>query len=279
VPGGESGISAERDAHGPGAEAAGTGFTADVAPLPEPALTADYRLTAGSPLIDAADPASGDESATDAVGAPRALDGNGDCAAVPDVGAFELVPAAVTVRAGAPAQASAGQAIAFSAAGTCDPDPSAPLTYAWAFDDGTTATGPTVEHAFATGGTHTGTLTVTGGGGRTGSASASVAVIAATVADRRAPRLGKLRRVKRTLRFTLDEPATVAVRIQRCTARNGACKPAQRAVKATWTGKAGANRKALPKRVRRAGRYRVRLVATDRAGNRAKAKAIVIRLR
>jgi len=50
-------------------------------------------------------------------------------------------------------------------------------------------------------------------------------------------------------------------------------------VKATWQGKPGANRKALPKRIKRPGRYRVRLVATDAAGNRAQPRSIVMRVR
>jgi PKD repeat protein len=286
VVGAQSLIGAERVARGGGSsEATGPGATADTTPLPEPAFAdADYRLPAGSPLIDVADPPSGDESPTDLTGGPRSLDGTGDCAAAPDIGAREFAPATVYARATAPAQATAGQAVAFSATGTCDADPSAALTYTWAFDDGTTATGATVEHAFATAGAHTGTLTVTGGGaGRTGTASATVTVSGGITADRRAPRLSKLRRVKGakrpTLRFTLDEAATVAVRIQRCKAARGACRPAKRSVRARWAAKPGTNTRALPKRLKRPSRYRVRLVAVDRAGNRAAARTSVVRVR
>ena len=50
-----------------------------------------YRLTAGSPAIDAGVPTSVAGS-TDAAGRPRVVDGNGDGTAVIDLGAYELKP-------------------------------------------------------------------------------------------------------------------------------------------------------------------------------------------
>ena len=50
-----------------------------------------YRLTAGSPAIDAAAPPSVAGS-TDAAGRPRVVDGNGDGSAVIDLGAYEFNP-------------------------------------------------------------------------------------------------------------------------------------------------------------------------------------------
>ena len=55
----------------------------------DPLLAADYSLQPGSPLIDRGDPADVLPGEFDLAGAARALDGNGDCAAVPDIGAFE----------------------------------------------------------------------------------------------------------------------------------------------------------------------------------------------
>ena len=53
----------------------------------------DYRLRAGSPLIDAGDPDSA--SGADLDGSPLIADGNGDGSARRDIGAFELQPAPV----------------------------------------------------------------------------------------------------------------------------------------------------------------------------------------
>jgi hypothetical protein len=55
----------------------------------DPQLNADRSLPAGSPSIDAGDPGAGG-LLTDFLGAPRPNDGNGDCVARRDQGAFEL---------------------------------------------------------------------------------------------------------------------------------------------------------------------------------------------
>ena len=55
----------------------------------DPLLAPDYRLQPGSPLIDRGDPSVLLPGELDLAGAARSLDGNGDCAAVPDIGAFE----------------------------------------------------------------------------------------------------------------------------------------------------------------------------------------------
>jgi PKD repeat protein len=68
-------------------------------------------------------------------------------------------------------------ATTFSAAAS-GADPSTILSsYVWSFGDGTTATGPTVAHAYASDGTYTVTLTVTDGFGMTSSTTEVVTVI------------------------------------------------------------------------------------------------------
>ena len=102
-------------------------------------------------------------------------------------GATAAAPAAVTVRpinqrptavVGGPYSGEAGVAVAFSGAGSTDPD-NDPLTYAWSFGDGGTSTGATPSHSFAAPGTYTVTLTVSDGRGGTHSASAQAAIAAA----------------------------------------------------------------------------------------------------
>ena len=140
----------------------------------------DFRLAAGSAMIDAGDPAApaSDEPVTDLDGLPRLVNGDGDCTVRRDLGAFEYhpgqrAPIAASATA-APGSVAAGQPATFSAS-ACDPDGDA-LTFSWSFDDGTNAGGSQVSKAFATGGTHTGTVTVSDPGGRSVTAAASVVV-------------------------------------------------------------------------------------------------------
>jgi hypothetical protein len=63
----------------------------------------DYRLAPDSPLRDAGDPApAAGLAATDLAGKARALDGNGDGLAAPDIGAFEFQPPPPPAPAPAP---------------------------------------------------------------------------------------------------------------------------------------------------------------------------------
>jgi surface-anchored protein len=59
-----------------------------------------------------------------------------------------------------PTSGQVGQALAFSAAGTTDPDAGDQLTYTWTFGDGTTAQGVSVTKSYAAAGAYTVTLTV-----------------------------------------------------------------------------------------------------------------------
>jgi hypothetical protein len=75
----------------------------------DPLLAADSTLQTGSPLIDRGDVALVAPGELDLAGGPRSLDGNGDCVATPDIGAFER-PSACQ------AQAPPNAAPAFSSA-------------------------------------------------------------------------------------------------------------------------------------------------------------------
>ena len=74
-----------------------------------------------------------------------------------------------------PSSPTTGTAVAFSAAGSYDPDGSL-VAYAWQFGDGGTGSGVTASHAYSLPGTYTVTLTVTDNNGATNSTTRSVTV-------------------------------------------------------------------------------------------------------
>jgi hypothetical protein len=131
----------------------------------------DLRLTAASPLIDAGDPVpGGGEPQADLAGEFRAVNGR------TDIGAYEYGRHSPGVSASADrATALTGSAVKFSA-GTSDADPGESPVVTWSFDDGGTAAGPSVSHAFATPGTHTAKATATDPAGLEATATATVSI-------------------------------------------------------------------------------------------------------
>jgi hypothetical protein len=97
---------------GAGVDTSGGGML-DVDPRWRDQLAGDYRLKAGSPLVDAAGtpPAVGGESPTDREGHLRAIDGDGDGNARRDIGAYERRPPVARLTFRSPA--SAGSSITF----------------------------------------------------------------------------------------------------------------------------------------------------------------------
>ncbi|GGP07698.1 glycosyl hydrolase [Nonomuraea glycinis] len=83
--------------------------------------------------------------------------------------------APVAVASATPTSGQAPLTVAFSSAGTSDPDGDA-ITYAWTFGDGGTSTAANPTHTYTTNGTYTATLTVRDATGATGSANAMVGV-------------------------------------------------------------------------------------------------------
>ncbi|AMM21989.1 hypothetical protein AX769_19865 [Frondihabitans sp. PAMC 28766] len=76
-------------------------------------------------------------------------------------------------------ETTTGLTLAFDATGSSDPDGTV-ASYAWTFGDGTTATGATPSHTFASAGTYAVKLTVTDNQGATGSSTQSLTVAAPT---------------------------------------------------------------------------------------------------
>ena len=225
----------------------------------------DFRLAAGSPLIDAGTRGSVPAGAVDRDGRPRVSDGNGDCARVSDIGAFEYQGTRVKVIArAAAASATAGAPVTFTAVGSCVPGPEAP-TIRWRFDDGALATGATAAHAFATAGRHVATVTVSDARGHSAQASATVVISAAPAP----PRISRLRVIDRRVRFRLSQDAAVTLRIARIGNRP------RTTVKVA--GHQGANKIRLRKALR-PGRYRLTAIATTTTGqhsNRARTRFTV----
>lgn len=140
----------------------------------------DFRLDATSPLIDfdKATPLGGTpfgplESSTDFLDGSRITGGGRD------LGAFQHQPPTVSAAVSA-GSVVVGSPVVFSATGAVG-TPADSLSYAWRFDDGATATGPTVAHAFSAAGPHSGTVTVTDLTRLTASTAAHVTVTPAPV--------------------------------------------------------------------------------------------------
>lgn len=73
-----------------------------------------------------------------------------------------------------------GTPVTFDASGSRDPNPGQSITaYRWSFGDGAAASGAATSHAYASPGTYTATLTVTGGEGLTAMISRAVTIVAA----------------------------------------------------------------------------------------------------
>jgi PKD domain/Bacterial Ig-like domain len=252
----------------------------------------DYRLKPSSPLIDAGDPAGllGGEPPSDLAGNPRIADGFGGCTPRSDMGAYELQAPAdkPTAKAALAGSAVAGAAASFDGSGSSEPK-NRSLTYAWAFDDGGSATGVSASHAFASAGSHSAILTVTDPCGRSDSNTVTFDVAAApeapasgggsgdgqttqqqsgdgVVLDTTAPVVSKLTVRGKTLRFSLTEQAAVKLQVL----RRGKRKPV---ATVTASGEEGLNTVKLRKL--RRGRYTVTATATDAAGNTSTATTTV----
>jgi len=175
-----------------------------------------------------------------------------------------------------PAAATSGTAVAMSVSAV---DAwSEPSAVAWSFGDGATSTAATTSHTYAAPGTYQVTATAVDGVGNTSSRTRAINVGASVAPplarDRIAPALSRARvkpktlpvDAKATLRVTSTEPAALVAVVQRKTAHGW-----KRAVRKRSAVERGANTeklfgKAAQLRLK-PGKYRVRLVATDAAGN------------
>ena len=131
----------------------------------------DYRPKYNSPAIDSGTPCTGlCLTIPDMAGLARPINGT------IDRGAFEYARRPPSVNAVASeTQRFIGAVSSFTAQGT-DPD-NDPLTYAWVFDDGATATGAMVNHQFSSVGFHSATVTATDPTGQTATATATTQII------------------------------------------------------------------------------------------------------
>jgi PKD domain len=246
-------------------------------------------LGVGAPL-GAPDPAVG---TLDLAGRARTVDG------MTDMGAFQYQAPVASAHASATTVAP-GSPVTFSGSATDINSGHGTLSYSWTFDDGGSASGPSVAHAFATTGVHTATLTVSDGSPYTGTAQASVTVAAATGQSSqtmpsapsltavslalRQPRIRHGKQHKRPfsakLAFSLNETANVegtlvekleGKRVKgRCRAARTAARhargqkcPTQKTIQSfTLNGSTGANSFSLPHASKLSkGRYVVKLTA------------------
>ena len=200
----------------------------------------DYRLRADSPMVDRGAAESPDGVPTaDYAGAARAVEGDGDGKATPDIGAFEFVSQPPHAELTGPDSVEAGHSLAFSGGTSSDPDPGDALTNTWNTQGpglakllraAATATGPDLTQAFPAPGAATVALTVTDRAGRTDTATKTVTVVDTTLpgiagfkTTNKAFAVGSkstpltIAKVKRgtKFQFALSEPSAVAIEIQR----------------------------------------------------------------
>jgi hypothetical protein len=263
--------------------------------------TVDFRLLHDSPLIDKGEP-SGNQG-IDLAGEQRLVDGDGADGPRRDMGAYEYqrrTPTAVIAAPGA-GPFALGAPVAFSAAGSGDPDAGDSLEYAWSFGDGAAAVGAGASHAYDSGGERTVTLTVTDPTGLSATATRALLVEGpvpgsdpgtgpapgAGAVDDLPPALASVSlsapafRVARgtRIRFGLSEAASVRFTIRR---RSGG----RRIGSFVRSAGAGPNSLRFSGRLRvrgrtlslAPGRYRLTLVATDAAGNRSAARRVAFRV-
>lgn len=82
-------------------------------------------------------------------------------------------------HAGGPYAGTAGAAVTFDGSASTDPDLRLPLTYAWRFGDGSSGSGATPQHVYASAGTYEVILVVTDAWGAASAPDTTAAVIAA----------------------------------------------------------------------------------------------------
>jgi hypothetical protein len=137
----------------------------------------DAHLRFDSPLVDQGSPAVATPAGTtDLDGDPRLVDGDGNGAAVRDVGAYEYQRRPPDAGANAPDTAALGQPVTFDASASFDPDPGDSLSYGWSFGDGANAATAVASHAFASTGVHTATVNVTDSTGLITTAQVTVTI-------------------------------------------------------------------------------------------------------
>ena len=102
-------------------------------------------------------------------------DGQASSAAATTTAAITGANQAPSADAGGPYSGDAGESITFNASGSFDPDGTI-SSYAWNFGDGTGGSGVSVQHAYATAGNYTVSVTVTANDGATDSDTATVNV-------------------------------------------------------------------------------------------------------
>lgn len=235
----------------------------------------DYHLKAPQAAIDSGDP--GDTTTIDLSGKPRIVDGDGTGGARSDVGAFEYQRSIPVPWIASSPTKKQNEPAAFDGSQSKDGDPGDTLTYAWSFGDGSTGSGVSAVHAFATAGVKTVSLTVTDQLGLSASKTAQI-----TVTDGIAPKftIGKPKpnRKGTTVTYKLGCPKTET----RCTisaaitAANGKKKARALAKAAKVVVKGGAS-KTLTLRLNKTTlkliaskhklKTKVRFVGTDDAGN------------
>jgi hypothetical protein len=272
----------------PGSQVVNGGGSIGAGPAFANAAAGDFHELANSFTIGAGLLNLANDGSVDLDGLPRSTSGK------IDIGAYQYQPPATPTVTTSPASPTVAQSITFTAAES-DPNPGAgALTYNWKFDDGATATGAVVTHAFATTGGHTATLTVGDGSPYNASATAQVtvdppqpSVLNPAIALVKHRKSHKPTTYSESLTFSLNTAATVDLTLVRdlkgkrasghCeaslarTAKLAPCPKTKTFASASFSGASGADTVPIPgstiSRRPPAGSYTVELTATNSTGS------------
>lgn len=179
----------------------------------------------------------------------------------------------VAVITATPTSGTSPLTVAFDSVGSYVVEFASTPSYAWAFGDGTTATGPTASHVYRAPGTYRATLTVSDASGHAGYIRTTITVAAAPLAAPADLRASSTVRRTVDLRWTVPtSTSATSWAVQRCSGSTCTRFATVATVAVTTTGWRDTA-------VKSGTTYRYRLLAVDAAGASALSNVVTVKAR